>query len=61
MTDYSGMTTNERLFTAGLLEEFDVAVSKRDRHTLITLLRRVDMLHAEAIADRILSKSGQRL
>ena len=56
-TDYSGMTTNERLFVAGLMDEFDAAVATRDRGALIRLLRRVDICHPEATADAILRRS----
>ena len=46
--DYSGMTVNERLFTAGLLEEFDVAAQRRARATMITILMRVELSEKDA-------------
>ena len=46
--DYRGMTVNERLFTAGLLEEYDVAARRRDRATMILILLRVDLPEKDA-------------
>jgi len=54
--DYSGMTTNERLFVAGVLDQFDDAARKRDRATMIELLSRVELgEQAALIADTILA------
>ena len=56
MPDYSGMTTNERLFVAGLLTEWDAAVKARNRALMIELLSQVDLSEqAAAIADRVLA------
>ena len=53
---YAGMTTNERLFEAGLLSEWNVAASSRDRERMIELLGKVDLGdQAEWIADTVLS------
>lgn len=41
-SEYAGMTLNERLFSAGLLEHFDKALEERDRATLEDLLVRVE-------------------
>lgn len=41
--NYSAMTVNERLVTAGLLEAFSVAARSRDRDTMIRLLAQVDV------------------
>jgi hypothetical protein len=38
---YGGMTVNERLVMSGLLDEFDTAARRRDRDTLIAILRKV--------------------
>jgi len=38
---YTGMTMNERLFEAGLVEEFDAAFRARDRAALIDIYSRV--------------------
>jgi hypothetical protein len=56
--DYSGMTTNERLHVAGLLDRFDIAAKSRDREAMINILIQVDILNGEAasITDRILAK-----
>ena len=55
--DYSGMTTNERLFVSGLLDKFDDAVLGRDRVKMIALLTQVDFNSedASAMSDRILA------
>src|SRR5258708_9391756 len=39
----SGMTINERLFARGLLGKFDAAARRRDRDTLLLLLREVEL------------------
>lgn len=51
-----GMTTNERLAAAGLLESFDAAAKMQDRDRMIELLRRTDLAdEAVAIAETILA------
>jgi hypothetical protein len=56
MVDYRGMTTNERLFAANLLEEWDEATRNRDRVKMIELLSRVELTsQAEWIADTLLA------
>lgn len=54
---YGGMTVNERLFTAGTLEQFDVAIRLGDRATMVILLIAVeiDFAEAEKIADTVLA------
>jgi len=44
--DFGGMTVNERLSVAGLLEQFDGAIDSGDRQRAIELLLRVAMGHA---------------
>jgi len=46
--EYAGMTTNERLFTAGLLAAFDEAARRRDREDMIRLLIEVEVEPADA-------------
>src|SRR5262245_38627277 len=41
--DFGGMTVNERLFTAGLLEQFDAAIDAGDRQRAMELLEQVAM------------------
>ncbi len=54
--DYSGMTVNERLFSAGLVAEWDVAVRGHHRQRMIELLNKVELGdQAESIADTILA------
>jgi hypothetical protein len=48
--NYSGMTTNERLFVAGLLDAFEDAARRRDQNRMIELLCRVSFTTDEAAA-----------
>jgi hypothetical protein len=58
--DSRGMTTNERLFAAGLIDKFDSAARKRDRAKMIKLLSRVDLAsQAETIADMIIANPSK--
>lgn len=52
--DYSGMTVNERLYVAGLLNEFDAAARSRNRDEMLNILRKVDVANPEQTADAIL-------
>ncbi len=56
-SDYGGMTTNERLFVAGLLDAWDAAAIRRDRHRMIELLCKVEFSVSDAasITDTMLS------
>ena len=56
---YAGMTVNERLFDAGLMEAFDAAATAKDRAEMVRLLREVDVEDAALSADTIL-KDAQR-
>jgi len=51
---YAGMTVNERLFEAGLVEAFDAAARARDRSEMIRILSEVDVDDAAWSADTIL-------
>ena len=59
--EYSGMTVNERLFAAGLLEAFDSAVRVRNREGMLEILIKVEMEPegAARTADRILAHPTQ--
>jgi len=46
--NYGGMTVNERLYVAGLVEQFDAAIESRDRRRAVDLLRQVAMSESEA-------------
>lgn len=46
--NFGGMTVNERLFVAGLVEQFDSAIDSGDRQRAIELLLRVAMSDASA-------------
>lgn len=41
--NYSAMTVNERLAVAGLIEDFDSAITAGDRQRAIGVLEQVDM------------------
>ena len=46
LSPYAGMTVNERLFDASLMEAFGNAVQARDRAEMIRLLAKVDVADA---------------
>lgn len=53
---FAGMTTNERLFAAGLLDTFNQAARRRDRARMIEVLSKVELAdQADKIADGILA------
>lgn len=59
--DYSAMTVNERLFVAGLLDEWNLAINSRDRQRAIDILGQVDMDEDSAAytADTVLSNPSK--
>jgi hypothetical protein len=46
--NFAGMTINERLFVAGLMDSFDKAVTENDREGVISILKKVN-LNSETI------------
>jgi hypothetical protein len=46
--ELSGMTVNERLFSCGLLEQWDKAAHKRERIEMIAILRQVALSEEQA-------------
>jgi len=54
---FAGMTVNERLVVAGLLQQWDKSVKARDRDAMIAILKRVDLPETESarIADSVLA------
>jgi len=56
-SQYGGMTVNERLFAAGLLDAFDTAAKRRARDEMIRILARVELDGPDgaAIVDTILA------
>ncbi len=40
---YLGMTVNERLYTSGLMDEFDKAVQKKSTEEVRNILKQVDL------------------
>jgi hypothetical protein len=57
-SQYAGMTVNERLFTAGLLRDWDRAINSGDREAAIDILNRVDVDNASATVDTVLANPG---
>ena len=60
-SQYNGMTVNERLFVAGLLEQFDCAAKSRSKDSMIQILTQVNISPDEAasITDKILADPGR--
>ena len=56
---YSGMTVNERLFDASLLDAFEAAASSGNRGQMIELLRQVYVDSPEYTADSILENPSR--
>lgn len=58
---YAGMTTNERLFEAGLLDPFGAAARRRDQPAMIALLEQVELTSDEArwIAETVLANPAR--
>ncbi|RJG57779.1 hypothetical protein D0Z70_00705 [Sphingobium terrigena] len=53
-TNYSGMTLNERLFAAGILDEFDAAIDEKSRERVVELLGAVEVDNPHGIANSLL-------
>jgi hypothetical protein len=54
---FEGMTLNERLLVANLLDTWDTAVAARDRAAILAILRRVAVASPDEVADDILPPS----
>lgn len=54
---YKGMTVNERLYTSGLMEEFDKAVNEKDAGKVVEILKEVEITDESAVRP-ILEKLG---
>ena len=53
---FAGMAVNERLWEAGLMEQWDSAVKSRNRVRMIEVLNGVDLASpAEQISDTVLA------
>jgi hypothetical protein len=56
MSKYGGMTVNERLYDAGIMDAWDIAAASRDRGRMIELLGIVELSEqAESIVDTFLA------
>jgi len=56
MSKYAGMTVNERLWEAGILEAWESATISRNRDRMVALLGEVELSEqAERIADTVLA------
>jgi hypothetical protein len=40
---YAGMTVNERLYSSGLINEFDKAVKEKNAEKVIAILKKVEL------------------
>ncbi|WP_461356792.1 hypothetical protein [Bradyrhizobium sp. USDA 4454] len=49
------MTVNERLAHVGIVDQWDEAVRRRDRRTMIELLERVEVREPHVVADTVLA------
>jgi hypothetical protein len=58
--NYSGITVNERLYDAGLLDDFFKAANKKDRNKMIALLMLIELerSQAEETTDTILKNKA---
>ena len=54
---YIGMTVNERLYVSGLMNEFDIAVKKKNGKTIISILKKVEIIDKKTI-EQILIQLG---
>ncbi len=54
----AAMTVNERLYLAGLTDEFDAAVAARDRHRISVILKKVylNQTNIDAIIGSVLGR-----
>jgi hypothetical protein len=52
---FAGMTVNERLFEAKMLDQWDAAARRRDREMMISILTNVEVPEPELTVDAILS------
>ena len=50
MSRFKGMTTNERLASAGLMQDFDAAIRRGDRAGAEAILEQVELPPSEAEA-----------
>ncbi len=47
--ELGGMTINERLFHLNLMDEFDAAVKKRDKQTLVAIYQKMEIDESGAL------------
>jgi len=61
VTDYAGMTVNERLAVAGLMQAFDKAVMARNRSAAVAILRQAELSEEQAAStvDTIVANPGR--
>jgi hypothetical protein len=53
--NFGSMTVNERLITAGIIDQWDDAVRRRDRGRMIELLKQVEVRSPDWTADTMLA------
>lgn len=49
-TSYSGMTTKERLYAAGMIDDFNVAREAHDVDAMVAILQQIDLAYPESLA-----------
>lgn len=54
--EFAGMTVNERLFVAGVMDAFGAAARARDRECMIGILCDVEVEDASTTVDAILAE-----
>ena len=57
--NYDAMTVNERLWTAGQVENFDNAILLRDRSRASAILIQLDVVDPNETVDAILAHPGK--
>ncbi|MDG2286452.1 MAG: hypothetical protein P8N43_13130 [Alphaproteobacteria bacterium] len=43
MSEFAGMTVNERLFHAGVMDQFDAAIDARNKDDAISILQQTEL------------------
>jgi len=47
--ELKGMTVNERLFSCGLFDDWDIAVKNRDKNEMIKILIKTELTQEQAL------------
>ncbi|MBV8564156.1 MAG: hypothetical protein JO366_17560 [Methylobacteriaceae bacterium] len=52
---FAGMTLNERLVMAGVMDQWDAAARARDRESMLKVLKQVEIAEPAPIVDAVLA------